>query len=143
MITDERGLPIAHDPYYSTPTTYDRLSAALMQERDIAQLAEISLSLFSDARNELHRLKKEIKTADKLTVDRIDNEIWNIQDFVMTIAEKRIDKIVGLATSEAVTGEKMDRTGMMEHELIMMNKITDAIKVNLDQAYQTAGVTEK
>ena len=143
MITDERGLPIAHDPYYATPTTYDRLSAALMQEKDIAQLAEISLSLFSDARNELHRLKQEIKKADKLTVDRLDMEIWNIKDFVMTITEKRIDKIVGLATSEAVTGEKMDRTGMMEHELIMMNKITDAIKVNLGMAYETAGVTEK
>lgn len=143
MITDERGLPIAHDPYYSTPTTYDRLSAALMQERDIAQLAEINPTLFSDARNELHRLKEEIKKADKLTVDRIDAQIWNLKDFVMTITERRIDKIVGLAVSEAVTGGKMDRSEMMEHELIMMNKITDAITAGLDQVYQTAGVTEK
>lgn len=125
-----------------TPGIQERLSQARLMEWDILAISEISPELYSDARNEIHRMKAAWKTAQGDNRDRLEMDIDNIRQFIIEITEARLDKIIGLASSEAITRDKMDRSGMTEWELIMMNKITDAILVGLREAYKISGVTE-
>lgn len=135
------GLPIAQDRSWQTPDIRGRLSAARENERETEKIPDLPASLFPDTKEELNRLRVEAKKTNRIDRDRIDEDIWNLEDFVENIITERLDKIVGLARSEAICRSTMDRTGMTDDEKIMMNKMVDAIRVYLDETYQKAGVT--
>ena len=101
--------------------------------------------------NKIHIIEFNEKQKKQITIENLnlfkEKEYVNVFKINKSNIREEIENIkwliIGLAKSQAMTGEKMDLAGMMEHEKIMYQGIAERLTWGLGEGYKTAGVTDK
>ncbi|MDY6780422.1 MAG: hypothetical protein SV760_07750 [Halobacteria archaeon] len=112
----------------------DKLREVQAKEREGKSLKELDDSFYSDAAEYIQGLRDERDSLDDPFSDdaqRLNDKLQTAQEFVESIYERRVGKVVKLASLSA-SGVSVDESQMTREEREMYDNIVDEIDTNYD-----------